>query len=419
MSDQDQFQSTAKENSAHLASTPYSDEALLSVFAPVFEKIKEGQKAREAERQLPHEGIQWLKEARFGAVRIPQEFGGFGVTIPQLVRLWIALATADSNLIQALRAHFALVEDYLNRPPSEYRDRWLRRFAEGDLAGNGWSEIGNAKVGELQTKISPDGDGWRINGAKYYSTGSIYADWIDVLADDSEDGRKVNAVVSTHQTGVTRRDDWDGFGQRTTGTGTTLFEDAWVEGEDRIDFTDRFVYQTAFYQLNLVAALTGVGKAIERDVAQEVASRTRVYSHGNANRVADDPQILQIVGRISAQIFAVEAAVLKAAEESQRTYEAQVAGDTSARDAANTEAELSSARAQIVAADQVLSAATSLFNALGASATRADKQLDRHWRNARTLASHNPLIYKERIIGDWVVNRRLADSFRWSIGQGK
>ncbi|MGB8210247.1 MAG: LLM class flavin-dependent oxidoreductase [Mycobacterium sp.] len=30
--------------------------------------------------------------------------------------------------------------------------------------------------------------------------------------------------------------------------------------------------------------------------------------------------------------------------------------------------------------------------------------LDRHWRNARTLASHNPRVYKARILGDWLIN---------------
>ena len=28
----------------------------------------------------------------------------------------------------------------------------------------------------------------------------------------------------------------------------------------------------------------------------------------------------------------------------------------------------------------------------------------RHWRNARTLASHNPVIYRDRIVGDYVLN---------------
>jgi hypothetical protein len=30
--------------------------------------------------------------------------------------------------------------------------------------------------------------------------------------------------------------------------------------------------------------------------------------------------------------------------------------------------------------------------------------LHRHWRNARTIASHNPTIYKARAIGDVEIN---------------
>ena len=45
-----------------------------------------------------------------------------------------------------------------------------------------------------------------------------------------------------------------------------------------------------------------------------------------------------------------------------------------------------------------------LFDALGASATDEAKGLDRYWRNARTVLSHNPWVYKARIVGDWLVN---------------
>ncbi|MGW9763159.1 alkylation response protein AidB-like acyl-CoA dehydrogenase [Micrococcus aloeverae] len=40
----------------------------------------------------------------------------------------------------------------------------------------------------------------------------------------------------------------------------------------------------------------------------------------------------------------------------------------------------------------------------GASATLRTRGLDRHWRNARVLASHNPLIYRARLLGDRAVN---------------
>ena len=43
-------------------------------------------------------------------------------------------------------------------------------------------------------------------------------------------------------------------------------------------------------------------------------------------------------------------------------------------------------------------------DALGSSGVQRSAALDRHWRNARTLASHNPRIYKERMIGDFYLN---------------
>lgn len=62
-------------------------------------------------------------------------------------------------------------------------------------------------------------------------------------------------------------------------------------------------------------------------------------------------------------------------------------------------------------------ATTELFNALGASDVRQGKALDRHWRNARTVSSHNPVIYKARIVGDWVING-TEPPFVWQIGNG-
>ena len=72
---------------------------------------------------------------------------------------------------------------------------------------------------------------------------------------------------------------------------------------------------------------------------------------------------------------------------------------TTAR-AANEVAELESSAAQVVVTDLVLRATSDLFDTLGASATSRAKGLDRHWRNARTVSSHNPRILKSRVVGD-------------------
>ncbi|MQU64910.1 monooxygenase [Pseudomonas sp. FSL R10-1350] len=390
-------------------------ETLANRFRPLFRQIAAGTVEREQARDLPFEPIRWLKEAGFGAVRVPVEFGGAGASISQLFQLLIELAEADSNIVQSLRGHFAFVEDRLNAPPSPARDAWFARFVAGDLVGNGWTEIGAVKIGEVITKVRPAGENFVLNGAKYYSTGSIFADWVDVYAQRSDNGADVIAIVDARHSGVSHSDDWDGFGQRTTGSGTSLYVEVPLSAEQVIPFETRFKYQTAFYQLVLLAVLAGIGRAVERDVAHEVRTRKRVFSQGSADTTHGDPQIQQVVGQISAQVYAAEAATLRSAEPLQRAYLARFANDAEAERQANIDAEIETSKAQVVVSELVLRATTDLFNALGASGVSINKSLDRHWRNARTAASHNPWIFKARIIGDWVVNG-IEPKYVWQIG---
>ena len=55
-------------------------EQVAGKFRPIFQRIAEGALAREKNRELPREPIQWLKEAGFGAVRVPTAFGGDSVS---------------------------------------------------------------------------------------------------------------------------------------------------------------------------------------------------------------------------------------------------------------------------------------------------------------------------------------------------
>ncbi|HET7866502.1 MAG TPA: acyl-CoA dehydrogenase family protein [Burkholderiaceae bacterium] len=398
-------------------STGTDYEPLAAKFRPIFARIAEGALERERTRSLPHEPIAWLKQAGFGAVRVPRQHGGAGASLPQLFQLLIELAEADSNLPQALRGHFAFVEDRLNAPPGPQREAWFKRFVAGDLVGNAWTEVGSVAIGDVITKVSQKNGKWVVNGAKYYSTGSIFADWVDLYARRADNNADVIAAVSTHQPGVKQQDDWDGFGQRTTGSGTSVYEDAVVEPEHIIPFETRFKYQTAFYQLFHLATLAGIGRAVERDIAQQVRDRPRIYSTGNAGHVSQDVQIQQVVGQISALVYAAEATAIRATHPAQRAYEARFRDDVDAERQANIDAEIESAQGQIVISELVLRAATDLFNALGASAASSAKALDRHWRNARTVASHNPIVYKSKIVGDWRING-TEPPYVWLIGNG-
>lgn len=74
-------------------STGTDYEQLAERFRPIFTLIAEGALQREQNRSLPFEPITWLKQAGFGAVRVPTEFSGAGASVPQLIQLLIELAT--------------------------------------------------------------------------------------------------------------------------------------------------------------------------------------------------------------------------------------------------------------------------------------------------------------------------------------
>ncbi|PYE94755.1 alkylation response protein AidB-like acyl-CoA dehydrogenase [Rhizobium sp. PP-F2F-G38] len=394
--------------------SPRYDE-LAARFRPLFSEIAKGAIARELSRTLPVDEIRTLKQAGFGALRLPEAEGGFGASIPELANLLIELSEADSNITQALRGHFGFVEDVVGKPQGDSRKRWAQRIAAGEIAGNAWTEIGDAKQDAFSTRVSRKNDGLVINGTKYYTTGSLFADWIDVGATGLE-GEGVVLQVRRDDPGVDVVDDWDGFGQTLTASGTTTFTDVAVDPKDIVADQEKFRYGAAFYQIVHLATLAGIGRAIANETAAAVGARKRHYSNAAGPSSREDPQVLQVVGRIRSHAYCAGAIVLQVAAAIERAYQAHFAGDADAEERANAIAELETSQALNVVTNLVLEASTLLFDTLGASAVKKPAGLDRHWRNARTLSSHNPRIYKDRIIGDYAVNG-TPPPYQWRIGK--
>lgn len=372
---------------------------LAAIFRPVFAQIATGASDRDAKRTLPFEQVGWLNRVRFGALRIPEDQGGHGASLSDLFRLLIELAEADSHVAHLWRAHFAFVESVLQLNDASVRSRWTERISGGQIVGNAYTERGGNSLGTLNTKLEEDGDSLRVTGEKYYCTGTIYADWVAVAASHpTRVGRQI-ALVSTQHSGVKIFDDWDGFGQQLTGTGSTTFDrvpvDTLLPEEQQINDPE-----SAIFQLVLLAVQAGIARAVLNDVRSSVQARTRTFSTGTGVPVRNEPQVLQLVGEISATAFAVDSIVLAAAGE----IEIAVADESLSTAERFAVCELAANRAQGIVQPLVLSAATKLFDGLGASATSSGCNLDRHWRNARTVATHNPAIYKSRIVGDYEVN---------------
>lgn len=386
---------------------------------PVFAQIAATAAGRDNSGELDHEAVRALRGAGFTTLRVPAEYGGAGLSFEEASWFLVALGQADSNLAQALRPHWLNLEDVLSRraddPASiEHRNRWLNRIADGAIVGNALTEKNNVRgdtTTRLHTTDQTDTDGKPVrllNGTKFYSTGAAYADWILVSAID-DDGEPVSVAVPASASGIEIIDDWDGFGQQLTASGTTIFADTPVPAADiappgeGLDSGARVAFGQALAQYVHLATLTGIGQAIVSDGADYVRGRKRGFSHGAAELPREDPQVLQVIGSTSSAVFGARAAFAALLPELARHLSADAAGEQPPEHEVDR-LYLSVYQAQQVIVRAVLDAATEIFEVGGASATATSRALDRHWRNARVLASHNPLIYRARLIGGWEVN---------------
>jgi alkylation response protein AidB-like acyl-CoA dehydrogenase len=391
-----------------VTSTPAYEE-LAKRFRPIFARIGEDSLRREQTRELPFEPVRWLREAGFGAVRVPTEYDGSGATLPQLFRLLIELGEADSNLPQLLRAHFAFVEGRLTDLDRHAEEFWLPKVAAGTLFGAAMAERTESTGGTAT--LSKEDNQWILDGTKYYSTGTIFADWIAAAAKDGED--YVGIGFPADLEGVTREDDWDGFGQRLTGSGTTKFNRVKIAEEyilRRFSAGDEAFdsYIKAFYQLVLLATLAGIGRATLRDGIAFVRGRTRAFGILGKSSPRADPLVQRVIGRISSLSFAADCIVESAASALEEAYQARLAKN--AEQSLYIGAEIKAFQAQQMVINLVLEATTLLFEVGGASATSVTRSFDRHWRNARTVASHNPAIHRERALGDYYLNGEKPDA---------
>jgi len=209
----------------------------------VLAELARGAGERDLTGEHPDALVRELSDAGFGRLRVPPEYGGFGVDLPTLFQLLAEAGEADSNVPQIWRGHFTTTEILRRETDPQVREHWLRRIGAGAVFGNAQSEpaalVAQAAPAALDGHDAGDWsatttrvrwvDGRRVvTGTKFYSTGSRFADHVRTAVGDDQGGRGFVVVPARHP-GVTHVDDWDGIGQRQTGSGTTLLADVPVE----------------------------------------------------------------------------------------------------------------------------------------------------------------------------------------------
>ena len=368
-------------------------------------QLRAGLATAEAERDrvLQYWAVERLRRTGVLGLRVPVRYGGPGGSVRDVVTAVVQLAHGSSNVAQALRAHFGFAERLLsNRATEAERGHWLPILESGAVFGNAITDAKGKSPSSAGTTLLADATGvLRLNGFKFYSTGALFADHVAVSAVDAE-GRDLQAIVPTDRAGVELYDDWDGFGQRLTASGSTRFTDVVVHPVEVTTVSDgaHLGHGTAFLQLYLAAVTAGIARAVLDDAVAYVHDKARPAAHSLATTAREDPFVLEAVGELAAEAAAAEALVLTAADAIDELVETGRHDDAEAL----ADVAIEVAKAQLIAERLTLSAAQRLFDTGGASATARTLNLDRHWRNARTIASHSPLSYKAYASGNYVVN---------------
>lgn len=375
---------------------------------PVFDRFDADAAVRDATRRLIHDETRELKQLGFGALRLATKNRN-ALSLHDFFSVSRDLSKADPNIAHVFRNHFFAIETHMRTPDAPISARVLELAQHGAMFGVAFSE-GNGKpaggAGYMpMAQLIEDGDGYRISGVKVYSTGNIYADHLFSSALDPAENLR-HFLLDTKADGVILEDDWDGFGQKLTGSGKTKFVDVRVEQDDL--FTTPapppgapFLHGYTFHQIYLTNVIAGIASRILHDAINTIRGRSRNFYHALHEHPSDEPELQAVVGRIAAYCAAIEGAATRAVTALERAW-----ANATAPDAGELSilASITAAEAKIFVDETAATLAGLLIDVSSGSGVSQNRALDRHWRNIKVISAHNPRVYKERIVGDYYLN---------------
>ncbi len=380
-----------------------SDEQALIVASDLAEDFKRDSALRDRERRLPHPELEAFSRSGLWGISVPKEYGGAGVSNVTLAKVIALIAEADASLGQIPQNHFYALEVLRVNGSPQQKQRLYAEVLAGRRFGNALAELGTKTAHDRTTRLSRDsnGPGYRIDGRKFYATGALYAQRIPTSVVD-EHGVQQLAFVPADAQGLDVIDDWSGFGQRTTGSGSVQFDNVWVDEADVVPFQSAFERPTPvgpLAQILHAAIDTGIARAAYEDALRFVRTKTRPWIDSGNDKATDDPLTLKSFGHLSIRLHATEALLERAGEFLDRA-QADTNADTVAA------ASIAVAEVRALSTEISLAAGSTLFERAGSQATLAEHGLDRHWRNARVHTLHDPVRWKYHAVGNYYLNQQ-------------
>jgi len=364
---------------------------------------------RDQQRSLPWSQVEAFTRSGLGSISIPREFGGPQVSFVTLAEVFAIISAADPALGQIPQNQVGILHLILNTATQAQKEQLFSSVLQGWRIGNAGPERGSKNTLDLKARITAEGDEFVINGQKFYSTGALFAHWIAVKA-LNEDGKQVIAFVRRGTPGLRVVDDWSGFGQRTTASGTVLLnnvpvEAQWVVENWRLNETPNI--QGAVSQLIQAAIDVGIARGAITDTISFVRERSRPWVDAKVDRNSHDPYVIADIGKLKVELHAAEALLRKAGRILDEVSAAPIEAQAAAL------AAIAVAEAKVLSTEVSLLASEKLFELAGSRATLAEFNLDRHWRNARVHTLHDPVRWKYHAIGAYRLNGTLPARHSW------
>jgi SfnB family sulfur acquisition oxidoreductase len=356
---------------------------------------------RDRSGEPPFAELERFAQTGLLAIQVPKQYGGAGVSNETLVEVYRIIAVADPAIAQVPQNHVQFMDATKRFTSEAQRARYCAEILAGGRFGNALSERGGVTPLDIRSTIKRDANGvLRLNGTKFYSTGALTASTIPAVAVNDE-GTFTCAFIPRDTPGVEPKQDWTAFGQRATISGSVVFtdvavDDEWVIRDFPMPATEKLTFH-ATHQAIHVAIDVGIARAALEDAKRYVLERARPFFETGLTRAADDPFVIQQIGRMTVRVEACEALLAKAA---RLLDEAERLGTEQSID----EARVGVAGAKAYACEIALEVATDIFELTGTSAADRSHNLDRHWRNARVHTLHDANRIKYQYVGNYRLN---------------
>ena len=375
-----------------------SDAEALEIAHALAEQFKSNAVQRDAQRILPFQEIEAYSQSGLWAITVPKQYGGAEVSSLTVAKIIALMSGVDGSIGQIPQNHFYALEVLRNTGTEQQKQKLYTEVLKGARFGNALAEFKTKNATQKQTAITPTEHGFVVNGEKFYCTGSLFAHRIPTLVKDHEN-REFLAFIARESEGLELIDDWSGFGQRTTGSGTVKFNNVQVAAEDIIPFDTAFSQATLvgpFAQIMHAAIETGIARAAFEETLHRVR-QARPWIDSGVDQATADPLILFELGRIVADVRASEVLLKQAA----RSIDAAKPQPTAANIA---KASLDVAKVRAHSTETALKASSKLIELAGSRGSQREDGLDRFWRNARVHTLHDASRWKYYFIANHLLN---------------